>query len=45
MRKIPRAFRGETAVWKKITEDPITTTRFKEFPTAWLTGEISCSIE
>lgn len=29
----------ETGVWKKMIEDTITTTRFKLFPTEWVTGD------
>lgn len=36
---LPSVFMGETGVWKKITEETITTTRLTQFPTAWVTGE------
>ena len=35
---------GETGVWKKMTEDTMTTTRFTQFPTAWVTGDTICRI-
>lgn len=35
---------GVTGVWKKITEDIMTTTRFTQFPTEWVTGDTICRI-
>lgn len=35
---------GETGVWKKMTEETMTTTRFTQFPTACVTGDTICSI-
>lgn len=41
---LPNEFRGEIGVWKKITEDTITTTRFKQFPTECVTAETFSNI-
>lgn len=35
---------GETGIWKIITEETITTTRFTQFPTECVTGDIICNI-
>lgn len=42
---LPRELMGETGVWKKITEDTMTTIRFTQFPTEWVTGDTICRIE
>jgi hypothetical protein len=42
--ELPRAFIGEIGVLKKITDDTMTTTRLKEFVTAWVTGDILANI-
>ena len=36
---LPNELRGEMGVWKKSTEDTITTTRFKQFPTECVTAD------
>ena len=35
---VPRALMGLTGVWKKITADTMTTTRFTQFPMECVTG-------
>lgn len=35
---------GETGVWKKIIEETMTTTRFTQFPTAWVIGDTMSNI-
>ena len=41
---LPKAFTGETGVWKKMTELTMTTTRFTQLPTEWVTGDTLCNI-
>jgi hypothetical protein len=41
---LPAAFKGETAVLKMITELTMTTTRFTQLPTEWVTGDTLCNI-
>lgn len=41
---LPRELIGETGVWKKITELTMTTTRFTQLPTEWVTGDTLCNI-
>lgn len=41
---LPRELMGETGVWKKITELTMTTTRFTQLPTEWVTGDTLCNI-
>lgn len=41
---IPRELIGETGVRKKRTEVTITTTRFTQLPTEWVTGDTRCKI-
>jgi hypothetical protein len=43
-RDLPSALIGETGVWKKITEETITTTRFTQFPTECVTGDTFSNI-
>lgn len=41
---LPNALIGETGVWKKMTALTMTTTRFIQFATEWVTGDTLCSI-
>ena len=41
---LPIELIGETGVWKKITELTMTTTRFTQLPTEWVTGDTLCNI-
>lgn len=41
---LPSELMGETGVLKKITDDTMTTTRFRQFPTACVTGDTIPSI-
>lgn len=41
---IPIELMGETGVRKKTTELTITTTRFTQLPTEWVTGDTLCKI-
>ena len=40
----PSVLTGETGVWKKITKETMTTTRFTQLPTEWVTGDTICNI-
>ena len=44
MRDLPSVLTGETGIWKNITEETMTTTRFTQFPTEWVTGDTICNI-
>lgn len=41
---IPMALIGETGVWKERTEVTMTTTRFTQLPTEWVTGDTLSNI-
>ena len=41
---VPSVLTGETGIWKNITEETMTTTRFTQFPTEWVTGDTICNI-
>ena len=43
-RTLPNELRGEMGVWKKMTEDTMTTTRFRQFPTECVTADTISSI-
>lgn len=43
-RDLPSALIGVTGVWKKITEETMTTTRFTQFPTECVTGDTFSNI-
>lgn len=44
MTNLPRALIGKTGVLKTITELTMTTTRFTQLPTEWVTGDTLCNI-
>lgn len=41
---LPRELMGETGVRKKSTEETMTTTRFTQLATEWVTGDTLCNI-